>query len=79
MSSVTSSSTRQARSYIETQAPRRFRFARIVDALPDISQATIRDALEDLRAEGLYTVGRGRWAMWERVGDGDALSGTPGS
>jgi Fic family protein len=57
----------QARNYIEMQAPRRFRLAQIVDALPDISQATIRDALEDLRAEGLYTVGRGRSAMWERV------------
>lgn len=57
----------QARHYTLTQAPRRFRLARIVDALPDISQATIRDALEELRAEGLHTVGRGRGAMWERV------------
>jgi len=67
----------QARHYIETQAPRRFRFAQIVDALPDISQATIRDALEDLRSDGLYTVGRGRWAMWERVEDPGPDSGTP--
>jgi Fic family protein len=57
----------QARNYIETQAPRRFRLAQIADALPDISQATIRDALEDLRSDGLYTVGRGRSAVWERT------------
>ncbi len=57
----------QASNYILTQAPRRFRLAQIADALPDISQATIRDALEGLRADGLLTVGRGRSAMWERV------------
>jgi DNA-binding GntR family transcriptional regulator len=38
-----------------------------VDALPDISTATIRDALDELRLEGIVTVGRGRAAMWERV------------
>jgi len=52
---------------IETQAPQRFRLAQIADALPDISQATIRDVLENLRSEGQYTVGRGRSAMWERT------------
>jgi Fic family protein len=57
----------QARNYILTQAPRRFRLAQIADALPDISSATIRDALEDLRAEGTLSVGRGRSAMWERT------------
>ncbi len=57
----------QASHYILTQAPRRFRLAQIADALPDISQATIRDALEELRAGGLLTVGRGRSAMWERT------------
>jgi len=62
----------QAANYILTQAPRRFRLAQIADALPDISQATIRDALEGLRAEQKLTVGRGRSAMWERS---DALSG----
>ncbi len=56
----------QARNYILTQAPRVFRLAQIDDALPDISQATIRDALEELRARGAVTVGRGRRAMWER-------------
>lgn len=57
----------QARNYILTQAPRRFRLAQIRDALPDVSQATIRDALEELRAEGALTVGRGRSATWERL------------
>ncbi len=62
----------QARNYILAQAPRRFRLAQIADALPDISQATIRDALDELRDEGLLTVGRGRSAMWERA---DAAQG----
>ncbi len=57
----------QARNYILTQAPRRCRFAQIADALPDISQATIRDALEELRTQGVLTVGRGRSAVWERT------------
>lgn len=57
----------QARNYILTQAPRRFRMAQIDHALPDISAATIRDALEDLAREGVLVVGRGRAAMWERV------------
>lgn len=57
----------QARNYVMQAAPQRFRMAQIVDALPDISTATIRDALEDLRSEGLVEVGRGRAAMWERV------------
>jgi Fic family protein len=57
----------QAANYILTQAPRRFRLAQIADALPDISQATIRDALEQLRSTGVLSVGRGRGAMWERV------------
>lgn len=59
----------QARQYVLHQAPRRFRLAQIVDALPDISTATIRDALEELRAAGVVTVGRGRAAAWERVDD----------
>jgi Fic family protein len=58
----------QARNYVLTQAPRRFRLAQIDDALPDISQATIRDALEQLREEGVLEVGRGRSAIWERTG-----------
>jgi Fic family protein len=57
----------QARNYILTQAPRTFRFAQIVDALPDISQATIRNALDGLKAEGLLSAGRGRSASWTRL------------
>lgn len=57
----------QARNYILTQAPRSFRLAQIVDALPDISQATIRNALDGLKADGLLEVGRGRSATWTRT------------
>ena len=57
----------QARNYVLSQAPQRFRLAQIADALPDISPATIRDALEELRREGRLVVGRGRTAVWERV------------
>lgn len=61
----------QARNYILAQAPHAFRLAQIFDALPDISNATIRDAAEALKDEGVLTVGRGRSAMWRRV-DGAA-------
>lgn len=64
---VGGSKREQARNYILDQAPRRFRLVQISDALPDISQATIRDALESLQSEGLVTAGRGRAAMWERT------------
>jgi Fic family protein len=57
----------QAANYILSHAPRRFRLAQVSDALPDISEATIRNALEDLRAQGRLRVGRGRTAMWERI------------
>ena len=57
----------QARNYVLSQAPHRFRLAQIADALPDISSATIRDALEELRSEGSLTGERGRSAMWERT------------
>jgi Fic family protein len=59
----------QARNYILTQAPRSFRLAQIADALPDISHATIRNALDGLKADGLLQVGRGRSATWTRVGE----------
>lgn len=57
----------QARNYILTQAPRSFRLAQIADALPDISHATIRNALDGLKAEGRLEVGRGRGASWTRT------------
>lgn len=62
----------QAKNYVLTRAPRRFQLAQIDDALPDISQATIRDALEELREEGRLTSERGRGAMWERTPEGEA-------
>jgi Fic family protein len=57
----------QARNYILSQAPRTFRLAQIFDALPDISPATIRDAADGLRDEGVLQVGRGRSAVWTRI------------
>ncbi len=57
----------QVRNYVLTQAPRSFRFAQIADALPDISQATIRNALDGLKAEGMLSAGRGRSASWTRA------------
>lgn len=59
----------QARNYILTQAPRSFRLAQIADALPDISHATIRNALDGLKADGLLDVGRGRAATWTHADD----------
>ncbi len=57
----------QARIYIVEQAPRTFSLAQIAHALPDISQATIRNALETLKTEGLVEAGRGRSAVWRRL------------
>jgi Fic family protein len=57
----------QARNYILAQAPRTFRLAQVFDALPDISPATIRDAADALRDEGMLQVGRGRSAVWTRI------------
>jgi Fic family protein len=61
----------KARDYILSQAPRRFRLAQIVEALPSISQATIRDALDELRSDGLVTGSRGPAALWERTDPDD--------
>lgn len=57
----------QARNYVLTQAPRSFRFAQIVAALPNISQATIRNAVNGLRDEGYLEVGLGKSARWTRT------------
>jgi Fic family protein len=57
----------QARNYVLTQAPQSFRLAQIADALPDISHATIRNALDGLKADGHLAVGRGRSATWTRT------------
>jgi len=40
----------------------------IVAALPDISPATIREALNELAREGKVASGRGRSAVWRRQG-----------
>jgi hypothetical protein len=57
----------QAPNYVLGRAPRTFRLAQIAHALPDISQATIRNALEALKTEGRVEAGRGRSAMWRRL------------
>jgi Fic family protein len=58
----------QVRGHVLKQAAPRFTRAQIVEALPDISAATIRDALAELAAEGRILVDRGRGAIWERAG-----------
>jgi Fic family protein len=57
----------QARDYILTQVGDEFAFAELVVALPDISQATLRNALGELSAEGRVVAGRGRSAKWRRI------------
>ncbi len=57
----------QARNYILTQAPRTFRLAQVIDALPDISPDTIRNAADELKSNGVLQVGRGRSAVWTRI------------
>ena len=53
--------------YVLDQAPQRFRIADVRLALPGISDGTIRNALDDLRAEGRVAVdGPGRGASWSR-------------
>lgn len=64
---------RQARDFILNHAPREFRSAAVVAALPDISPATVRNALIGLRDEGLVTSTRGRSAVWRRVDVGTGV------
>jgi len=59
--------TRPTTSWARSPSGCRFRLAQIAHALPDISQATIRNALETLKTEGLVEVGRGRSAVWRRL------------
>jgi len=58
----------QVRHYVLEQTSAEFRFVDIVAALPDISQATIRKALNALAQEGAVEAGRGRSATWRRRG-----------
>ena len=53
--------------YVLEQAPQQFRIAEVRLALPGIGDGTIRNALGDLRGEGLVEVdGPGRGAVWTR-------------
>lgn len=58
----------QVRHFVLEQARDEFRFIDLVAALPDISQATIRKALNQLAQDGLVEVGRGRSATWRHRG-----------
>jgi Fic family protein len=58
----------QVRHYVLEQARDDFRFIDLVAALPDISQATIRKALNQLAQDGAVKAGRGRRATWRRRG-----------
>lgn len=57
----------QVRHHVLEQARAEFRFVDIVAALPDISPATIRKALNELAREGAVRPGRGRSATWRRL------------
>jgi hypothetical protein len=50
------------------EAPKEFRFAEAVTALPGISSATIRAALNGLRGEGRFEATLGASAVWRRFG-----------
>ncbi|MCF4122727.1 Fic family protein [Antribacter sp. KLBMP9083] len=59
----------RVRLYVRRHAPSSFRIADVRAALPGVSDATIRLALDALRAEGAVQVdGTGRSATWHRVG-----------
>lgn len=58
----------RVRTWAVHEAPREFRFAEAVAALPGISPATIRAALNELRGEGLFEATRGASAVWRRLG-----------
>ena len=53
----------QAREYILRHGPATFRWADLVAALPDISHASLRNALAALKAEGAVSSGLGRSAV----------------
>lgn len=58
----------RVRMYVLRHAPSMFRIADIRTALPGISDATIRLALDDLRSDGLVEAdGTGRGASWQRL------------
>lgn len=58
----------RVREYVLTQGPREFRRRDVERALPDISDATVRLVLNELRLEGLIEAeGPGRGARWRRL------------
>jgi len=57
--------------YVRDHAPASFKMADIRTALPGVSDATIRNALDTLRAAGLVEAdGTGRNAAWNRIDNG---------
>jgi Fic family protein len=61
------SKTEHVRHWALHEAPAEFRFAEAVTALPGISSATIRVALNSLRDEGRFEATLGTSAVWRRV------------
>jgi Fic family protein len=62
------SKAERARQWALAEAPPEFRFQEAVAALPGISPATIRVALNRLRREGRFEASRGASAAWKRLG-----------
>lgn len=61
----------RVRLYVVDHAPASFRIADVRASLPGVSDATIRNALDALRSEGLVEVdGTGRNAAWRRLRNG---------
>ena len=65
----------RVREYILERAADEFRRRDVERALPDVSNATIRLVLNELRLEGsINSVGAGRGARWQRIPTVDAPS-----
>jgi hypothetical protein len=66
---VAGSKKERVQLYVRDHAPASFRMADIRASLPGVSDATIRNALEALREDGVVEVdGTGRNAAWNRIG-----------